>query len=69
MTRYLVSAYVAATSIIGAVTDRLSFEDDGAVTTETAIITAILAGVAVTTAMFIGTQVEGWRDAIPGGGG
>jgi len=40
-------------------------DDRGAISVETAIITALLGGIAVLFAGFVGTRVGLWQDAIP----
>jgi hypothetical protein len=44
-------------------------DDRGAFTTETAIITGILAALAVAIGGIIVTRANGWAESIPGAGG
>jgi hypothetical protein len=44
-------------------------DDRGAFTTETAIITGILAALAVAVGGIIAGKATGWADSIPGAGG
>lgn len=68
MTKYLVAAHTAATMFVSAAREHLRADDRGVVTTETAIITALLAVAAIGLTTVIVATVSNYEGQIPGGG-